>query len=188
MFLRGKIIKIGKHRFPLLLLYSFLSLSCARSTSLVRGDEAEALIKNQGPVAAPEKFTYAEIRDRREGKLVLALFNRDEGGEAGGNFRWIKKERNVTGKPLTETYNIVLLDSPGGERGDHPPEEKIKEVMESKLLPVVILDGRGDFRAIVYKWGSVNLKAFLRPEGTIRLEVGRRTRDRGNIDYSFQIH
>lgn len=166
---------------------ALLSFSCARSTVLLRNKEAREYLTEENLLLPPGNFTFEEIRDRQGGKLLVAIFNRDEGSETGGNFRWIVKDKNIRAKCLPETWNVVLLDTEDGGRGEKPLKEKLEEIGASKLRPVIILDAEERIRAVIYKPRSLGIKAFARPQGALRLELGRRTRERGNIIYSFEL-
>ena len=170
-----------------LIVLVFFSLSCARSTTLLRGDEARRYLATEDRLLAPGGYTALEITDHRVGNLAVAIFNRDRDGENDGNFQWLKREKIMGYQYLPETYNILLLNTPAGERGDAPTEELLERIAEAELIPVVIFNRAGEEEAVVYKRGALALEPFLRPDGTLRLELGRRTSGSGNMDYTFQL-
>ncbi len=170
-----------------LALLAGLSLSCARSTTLLRGDEARRYLAAENRLLAPGDYTVLEITDHRVGNLAVAIFNRDRGGENAGNFQWLKREKIMGYQYLPETYNILLLNTPEGKRGGPPTEELIGRIAEAELIPVVIFNRDEEEEAVVYKRGVLALEPFLRPDSTLRLELGRRAGGSGNMDYTFEI-
>lgn len=163
------------------------SLSCARSTCLLRGDEAREHLAAENRLLAPGDYTVLEITDHRVGNLAVAIFNRNRGGENGGNFQWLKREKIMGYQYIPETFNILLLNTPEGKKGIPPTEELIGRIAEAKLIPVVIFNRDGEEEAVVYKRGALALEPFLRPDGALRLELGRRDSGSGNMDYTFEI-
>ena len=177
----------GKRILYLLTGLALVGLSCSRSAVLLRGGEAEQILEKKPSILESGSFTYEEIVDCRRGRLMLAIFNRDEGGEEGGNFQWVVLDKNRGGRYSSETWNVILLDTARGERGKGPTPDKLEEIKDSHLEPVVVLDGEEKIRAVVYKPASLDLNAYARGDGAIRLELGRRTVERGNILYTFEL-
>jgi len=179
--------KVTEKTLYSLVVLAIISFSCARSATLLQGGNAERVLENEVSLFVPGNFTYEEMRDCRRGKLTLAVFNRDEGEERGGNFQWIVLNKNRGDRYVSESWNVILLDSAAGERGKNAPPDKLEEIENSQLSPVLIMDDEKEVRAVIYKPASLGVNAFIRADGTIRLELGRRTVERGNILYTFEI-
>lgn len=174
---------------PVILIFATagLSLSCAPSTILLRGDQGMDFIRTHDRLYPINRFTCLDIRRTPGGRLQLAVLNTDEGRADSGNFYWIKKggvsERNFAGNQ----WNVLLLDSPGGERGKPLTQELLTELGETRLTSTVVLSRQRRLKAIVYHPASVSLKAFIRAEGVVRLEFGQRRASQGDIKYTLTL-
>jgi len=169
------------------LLPALLALSCARSTSLLRGAEAEEFLGGKIPPAQPGRYTYLSLRNRQDPVLMAAVFNRDRGGEHGGSFEVLRREKSMGYHSADNPYTVVVLNSPSGERGAAPTGEDIAEIHNSRLTPAVVLNAAGEEEAVVYLPAGQRLAAFLRPDGEIRLELGSRARGEGDIRYLLEL-
>ncbi len=173
--------------FALGIFIALLSLSCARSTVLLRGDEAEEYLVDNNHLIAPGYYTYGEIKNRQSGVLTAAVFNRLRGGENDGKIEFVRRDLGG-GYHATDTpYNVILLNAPGGERGTEPTNEDMERIRKNKLSPVVVLNDGGEEVAVVFKPAKQNLAVFIRKGGLIRLEIGQRETNQGDIVYSLDI-
>lgn len=164
-----------------------LSLSCASSTILLKGDQGLDFIKTHDRLYPIHRFTSLEIRQKPEGELQLAVLNTDEGEADSGNFYWARKERISDRSFAGNKWNVLLLDSPRGERGKPLTQELLTELGKTRLNSTVVLNRQKRLKAIVYHLPSVSLHAFIRAEGVVRLEFGRRKGEPGDIRYTLTL-
>ncbi|MFH1038902.1 MAG: hypothetical protein V1789_09590 [PVC group bacterium] len=163
------------------------SLSCARSTALLRGDAAAEYLADNDHLIAPGYYTFGEVKNRQSGVLMVAVFNRDRGGKDDGNFEFARREKSMGYQSTSNPYNVILLNSPGGERGADPTDGNREEIRKNDLAPVIVLNADGEEEAVVFKPAGQSLAAFIRPNGLIRLEIGQREPNQGDIVYSLDI-
>ncbi len=175
--------------FPagILVIAALLALSCARSTVLLRGREAEEYLAAEDRLSDPGDYTLLVLRNRQTSVLMAAVFNRDRGDQHGGNFEVIRREKSMGYHSADNPFTALLLNSPSGKRGPGPEAEIIEEINRSRLTPTVVLDADGEEAAVVFQPGGERLAAFIRPEGTLRLELGERRRGEGDIRYSLEL-
>ena len=164
---------------------SIISLSCARSTVMLRGDDATEYLVENDHLIAPGYYTYGAVRNRQSNILMVAVFNRDRGEEDNGNFKFLKREKSMGYRHSSNSYNAILLNSPNGERGSEPTSEDLKEIRKSNLLPVIVLDSAGEEEAVVYRPAGERVTASEKDGNNIRLEIGQRTLAQGDIAYSI---
>ncbi len=161
--------------------------ACARSTSLLRGSEAQEFLADKLHLAEPGRYTFLALENRQTPILMAAVFNRDRGGENSGNFEVVRREKSMGYHSADNPFTVVVLNSPSGKRGRTPDEDAIEEVHRSRLSPAVILNAAGEEEAVVYLPAGQRLAAFLRPDGEIRLELGFRGPGEGDIRYSLEL-
>lgn len=169
--------------FCLVFLPVLLSLSCARSTVLLRGDDAEEYLAQNDHLIAPGQYTFGAARNRQNDVLMVAVFNRDRRGKDDGNFTFLRREKNMGYHTSSNPYNVILLNSPKGKRGAEPTNETLAEIRKNNLSPVIVLNAEGGEEAVVYKPARESMVAFLRDDNVIRLEIGERTQSQGDIAY-----
>ncbi len=175
---KNLLLKIGLIVLPII-----FSLSCARSTVLLRGDDAEEYLAKNYHLIAPGQYTFGAARNRQNDVLMVAVFNRDRGGKDDGNFTFLRREKNMGYHTSSNPYNVILLNSPQGKRGAEPTNETLAEIRKNNLSPVIVLNAEGGEEAVVYKPARESLVAFLRDDNVIRLEIGQRTQSQGDIAY-----
>jgi len=176
-----------QHIFWKLILSVFIPiafLSCARSTVMLRGNEAEEYLAENDHLIAPGYYTLGEVRNRQSNILMVAVFNRDRGEEDEGNFKFLKREKSMGYRHSANSYNAILINSPDGERGGDPTGEDLEEIRKSNLMPVIVLNSEGEEAAVVYRPAGAMVKAFERDGNMIRLEIGQRIVAQGDIVYS----
>ncbi len=170
-----------------LVIAALLALSCARSTVLLRGQEAEEYLAGETPLSDPGDYTLLVLRNRQTSVLMAAVFNRDRGDEHGGNFNVVRREKSMGYHSSDNPFTAIVLNSPSGKRGSAPEEEITEEIYRSRLTPTVVLDAGREEAAVVFQPAGERLAAFIRPEGTVRLELGARRRGEGDIRYSLEL-
>jgi hypothetical protein len=161
-----------------------LFLSCARSTVMLRGDDAEEYLAENDHLIAPGYYTFGAVRNRQSNILMVAVFNRDHGEEDDGNFKFLKREKSMGYRHSSNSYNVILLNSPDGERGSEPTSEDLEEIRNSNLLPVIVLNSEGEEEAAVYRPAGERVTASEKDGNNIRIEIGQRTVAQGDIAYS----
>ncbi len=171
----------------ILVVSALLALSCARSTVLLRGREAEDYLAEETRLADPGDYTLLQLRNRQTSVLMAAVFNRDRGDEQGGNFEVVRREKSMGYHSSDNPFTAVVLNSPSGKRGTGPEEDIFEEISRSRLTPTVVLDTEGEEAAVVFQPAGERLAAFIRPGGTVRLELGDRRRGEGDIRYSLEL-
>jgi hypothetical protein len=170
-----------------LLAGAFLTLSCARSTGLLRGSEAEEFLAGKLHLAEPGRYTFLALENRQTPILMAAVFNRDRGGENSGNFEVVRREKSMGYHSDDNPFSVVVLNSSSGKLGIEPDEGIIEEIHRARLSPAVVLNAEGEEEAVVYLPAGQRLAAFLRPDGEIRLELGFRGPGEGDIRYSLEL-
>ena len=173
-----------QHIFWKLILGIFIPiafLSCSRSTVMLRGNDAEEYLVENDHLIAPGYYTLGEVRNRQSDILMVAVFNRDRGEEDDGNFKFLKREKSMGYRHSSNSYNAILLNSPNGERGSDPISEDLEEIRKSNLLPVIVLNSKGEEEAVVYRPAGERVTAFERDGDNIRLEIGQRIVAQGDI-------
>ena len=163
------------------------SLACSSARPPVMGEEAQTLIGDGQELADPALYSVTQLADKRTRALQIVVFNRLGDGAHSGKFYWVRKEPATYSKYLPDTLNVIVLDSPGGEKGEPPTKDILTEIDASNLVPVVITGADGKFRAVVYKPAAVGIKVFEREDGTIRIELGRRGSGRYDINYLIKL-
>lgn len=171
----------------ILIVSALLTLSCARSTALLRGREAEDYLAEETRLTEPGDYTLLALRNRQTTVLMAAVFNRDRGDEHGGNFEVFRREKSMGYHSSDNPFTAVVLNSPSGKRGPGPEEDILEEISRSRLTPTVVLDASGEEAALVFQPAGERLAAFIRPDGTLRLELGGRRRGEGDIRYSLEL-
>jgi len=172
-------------KFSLAICTTLLSISCSRSTVMLRGNDAEEYLVENDHLIAPGYYTLGEVRNRQSDILMVAVFNRDRGEEDDGNFKFLKREKSMGYRHSSNSYNAILLNSPNGERGSDPISEDLEEIRKSNLLPVIVLNSKGEEEAVVYRPAGERVTAFERDGDNIRLEIGQRIVAQGDIVYSI---
>ena len=178
-----------KNLLPIILILgaAVLNLSCASSTVVLKGDQGLDFVRTHDRLYPIHRFTYTDIRRTPAGQLQLAVLNTDEGQPNSGNFQWVRKERNPDRSFSRDEWSVLLLDSARGKRGKPLTKELLTELGKTKLKSAVVLSKQRRMKAIVYYPAPVSLKAFLRPEGLVRLEFGQRKTSQGDIGYSLTL-
>jgi len=171
----------------LILAAAGLNLSCASSTTLLKGDKGLDFIRTHDRLYPVNSFTYTDVRRAPGGKLQLAVLNTDEGRPDSGNFEWVRKEKSSDQSFAATEWNILLLDSRGGKRGKPLTKEILAELKESDLKSAVVLNKQRRMKAVVYYSTPLSLRAFVRPEGVVRLEFGQRKASQGGMSYTLTI-
>ncbi len=171
----------------LLLVPALFALSCARSSGLLRGDGAEEYLAGKTHLVDSGNYTFLALRNRQDSVLMAAFFNRDRGGEHGGNFEVVRREKSMGYHSSDSPFTAVVLDSPSGQRGSVPDREVLDEIHRSPLVPAIVLNPAGEEEAVVYLSAGQRLAAFIRPDGVIRLELGFRGPGEGDIRYSLEL-
>ena len=177
-----------QHIFWKLILGIFIPiafLSCSRSTVMLRGNDADEYLAENDHLIAPGYYTFGEVRNRQSNILMVAVFNRDRGEEDDGNYKFLKREKSMGYRHSSNSYNAILLNSPNGERGSDPISEDLEEIRKSNLLPVIVLNSKGEEEAVVYRPAGERVTAFERDGDNIRLEIGQRIVAQGDIVYSI---
>jgi len=114
---------------------------------------------------------------------MVAVFNRDNGSEYDGNFKFLKREKSMGYRHSSNPYNAILLNSPEGKRGSDPTSENLEEIRKSNLSPVIVLSSEGDEEAVIYRPAGERVTATQKEGDNIRLEIGQRTVAQGDIAY-----
>jgi len=175
-------------KFCLVICITLLSIACARSTSMLRGTDAEEYLAKNDHLIAPGYYTFGEVRNRQNNVLMVAVFNRDNGSEDDGNFKFLKRERSMGYRHSSNPYNAILLNSPDGERGSDPTSENLEEIRNNNLSPVIVLNSEGDEEAVVFRPGGEMVTAAEKDGDNIRIGIGQRTVAQGNIVYSIGLN
>jgi len=162
-------------------------LACSATRSVVMGDKARAAIGNEDDLANPALYTVTQLVDRRTRKLQIVIFNRLEAGPHAGKFDWVRKEPNTYSKYLPDTLNVIVLDSREGKKGEAPTKDIIAGIDDTNLVPVTVTGADGKIRAVVYKPAALGIKVYEREDGSIRIELGRRTTGRDDIGYRIKM-
>lgn len=162
-------------------------LACSSTGPEATGQRAWALIGNEDDLADPARYTVTQLVDRRTRQPQIVVFNRLEPGPHGGKFDWVRREPDTYAKYLPDTLNVIVLDSREGKRGAAPTKDIIAALDDSNLVPVVVTGAGGAIRAVVYKPPAVGIKVFDRPDGSVRIELGRRTTGRDDIGYRIKM-
>ncbi len=170
-----------------LLIVPVLLAACARSTSILRGAGAEEYLAGEVRLVEPAGYTFLPLRNRQDPVLMAAVFNRDRGGEYGGNFEVVRREKSMGYHSSDNPFAAVVLDSPSGKRGAAPERDDLDEIRRSSLAPAVVLNAAGEEEAVVYLPAGQRLAAFLRPGGELRLELGFRGPGEGDIRYLLEF-
>jgi len=161
--------------------------SCAAPVVVIEGEQALSFLLPDNALLLERPFTAAELRDRDSKRLLLVILNPlDEKGE-GGAIEWKVWEKGIRRKPLSQSWNLLLLDRPGGGRGGDLTPELAAEINSSHLFPSLVRDRKGNLRAVVYKVGGIRVRPSFRPDGSLLLEFGRRETERSEVKYSFQL-
>lgn len=166
---------------------ALLVLACARSTALLRGGAAEEYLAGRAGLADSGGYTFLALRNRQDSVLMAALFNRDRGGEDGGNFELVRREKSMGYHSSDNPSAAVVLNSPSGKRGSVPDRGDLDEIQRSALVPVIVLNPAGEEEAVVFLPAGQRLAAFLRPGGELRLELGFRGPGEGDIRYLLEF-
>ncbi len=170
-------------KFSLVICMTVLLISCARSTVMLRGTDAEEYLVENDHLIAPGYYTYGAVRNRQNNILMVAVFNRDNGEEDDGNFKFLKREKSMGYRHSSNSYNVILLNSPDGKRGSEPTSENLEEIRKNNLAPTIVLNSRGEEAAVVYRPAGERVAASEREDGGVRLEIGHRTVAQGDIAY-----
>ncbi|MEA1927705.1 MAG: hypothetical protein U9N73_05825 [Candidatus Auribacterota bacterium] len=160
-----------------------LFLSCARSTVLLRGNDAEEYLAGENHLIAPGYYTFGEVRNRQSNVLMTAIFNRDHGEEDDGNIKFLRREKSMGYRHSSNPYNSVLLNSPDGKRGSEPTSENLEDIRKSNLLPVIVINSAGEEEAVVYRPAGERVTAFEKEGNNIRVEIGQRSLAQGDMAY-----
>jgi len=121
---------------------------------MLRGNAAKEYLAENDHLIAPGYYTFGEVRNRQNNILMVAVFNRDNGSEYDGNFKFLKREKSMGYRHSSNPYNVILLNSPDGERGSDPTSENLEEIRKSNLSPVIVLNSEGDEEAVVFRLGG----------------------------------
>jgi len=172
-------------KFSLAICTTLLSISCSRSTVMLRGNDADEYLAENDHLIAPGYYTFGEVRNRQSDILMVAVFNRDRGEEDDGNYKFLKREKSMGYRHSSNSYNAILLNSPDGNRGSDPTSETLEEIRKNNLSPVVVMNSEGEEEAVVYRPAGERVTAFERDGDNIRLEIGQRIVAQGDIVYSI---
>jgi hypothetical protein len=175
-------------KLSLVICTTLLSIGCARSTVMLRGNEAREYLAENDHLIAPGYYTFGEVRNRQSNILMVAVFNRDNGSEYDGNFKFLKREKSMGYRHSSNPYNVILLNSPEGKRGSDPTSEILEEIRKSNLSPVIVLNSEGDEEAVVFRPAGERVTATKKDGDNIRLEIGQRTLAQGDIAYYIGIN
>jgi len=74
-------IRIIFSKFCLIIIPAIITCACARSTALLRGDEAQKYLAQNDHLIAPGYYTFGAVRNRQADVIMVAVFNRDRGRE-----------------------------------------------------------------------------------------------------------
>lgn len=170
-------------RFATGLVPAFFALvsSCASPLTVIDGDSARAELPGAGELA-DSGFTAAVLRERDTRRPVLVVLN-----PRGGPAEWKVREKGIRRRALAHSWNMILLDRPGGDEGEKITEEMAGEIVRARLTPALIRGPEGELRAVVYRAGGVRPRPALRPDGSLLIEFGRRTIERSEMKYSFEM-
>lgn len=169
---------------PLLIL---LLVSCASPYRVLHGDRATAVLPASAEELAAEGFGAAVLRDRDTRRLLLAVLNPPADSARSGAIEWKVREGSIRRRGLAQSWNLVLLDRPGGEKGPGLTPELAAEILASQLYPSLVYGREGELRAVVYQSGGVRSRPRFLSDGSLLLEFGRRSIERSEIKYSFEL-